>query len=231
MSDARDNAADSSASAEPPGRLDGDSPLRVLLCLAGLAAAVQPPRGLRCQVLLIPDVAGGGLHGLERVFPTGSFQQVVSGGGVSRAAPSSPHCPCPHRQGPASASPPGSRPGGVVDTAPIRSFCGTRPPRSACVAGQGQPSRSLLRSQPAGVSLCWPGVGGSPGDPWCPSLPAMEVGVWWAWSWLPVPHGPLSEGVEAARLLRPESLESKPGPAVLSSFSSRQHADDTDGGA
>uniref|UniRef100_A0A8D0ZMU0 Peptidase M3A/M3B catalytic domain-containing protein n=1 Tax=Sus scrofa TaxID=9823 RepID=A0A8D0ZMU0_PIG len=48
--------------------------------VTGLAAAVQPPRGLRCQVLLIPDVAGGGLHGLERVFPTGSFQQ--GGGGA-----------------------------------------------------------------------------------------------------------------------------------------------------
>lgn len=36
---------------------------------------------------------------------------------------------------------------------------------------------------------------------------------------------------EAARLLRPESLESKPGLAMLSSFSSRQHADDTDGRA
>lgn len=41
--------------------------------LAGLAAEVQPPRGIWCQVLLIPDVQGRGIHDLEGVLPTGSF--------------------------------------------------------------------------------------------------------------------------------------------------------------
>nr|XP_031321617.1 mitochondrial intermediate peptidase isoform X9 [Camelus dromedarius] len=47
-----------------------------------LAAALQPPRGLRGQVLLLPGVQGRGLPGLEGVLPAGPLQQ---GGG--RALP------------------------------------------------------------------------------------------------------------------------------------------------
>lgn len=41
--------------------------------LSGLAAEVQPPRGIWRQVLLIPHVQGCGIHGLEGVLPTGSL--------------------------------------------------------------------------------------------------------------------------------------------------------------
>lgn len=41
--------------------------------LTGLAAAVQPPRGLRRQVLLVPDVQGGRVDGVEGMFSAGSF--------------------------------------------------------------------------------------------------------------------------------------------------------------
>lgn len=42
----------------------------------GLAAEIQPPDWLRCQVLLLPHVPRRGLHGVEAVLRPGPFEQV-----------------------------------------------------------------------------------------------------------------------------------------------------------
>lgn len=42
----------------------------------GLAAEIQPPDWLWCQVLLLPHVPRRGLHGVEAVLRPGPFEQV-----------------------------------------------------------------------------------------------------------------------------------------------------------
>lgn len=58
----------------------------VLACFfnpVGVAAAVQPSDWLRGQVLLLPNVPGRGLHGVETVFPPGSLKQVRCSRGLT----------------------------------------------------------------------------------------------------------------------------------------------------
>lgn len=45
-------------------------------CSVGVAAEIQPPYWLRGQVLLLPPVPCCGLHGVETVLPSWSFEQV-----------------------------------------------------------------------------------------------------------------------------------------------------------
>lgn len=44
-----------------------------------MAAEIQPPYWLWGQVLLLPPVPCCGLHGVETVLPSGSFEQVTHG--------------------------------------------------------------------------------------------------------------------------------------------------------
>lgn len=97
------------------------SPFLCLFCPTGLAAALQPPGGLWRQVLLLPDVQGRGVHGLERVLPARPFQQVTDLG-VSRPAPLHPRPGAQNSPGPCRKlghCEPGILPGGPERPVPV----------------------------------------------------------------------------------------------------------------